>query len=190
MLTKLISPFLFLAFLSGCASISPQDIPAEIQKNNNVGELILSTPVQAFYFNNPSNPDGTPVDRYLTVFSNAIVISAYEGRYGRNLVSKIFTYKTIDKVSFASGDITEYYRPKFLTINWSSDKQVNQFAFSSGGSYFAIRLSNEDFEKVRDAFKDKKIAEFDVPLAKRVRTPYDADMEASGIPYYLIMPVK
>lgn len=179
MLTKLIIPILFASLLNGCANVSPQNIPAEIQKNNNMGQLVINAPVQFFYAKNSSAIDGSPVDGYLTVFENGIAVSHYGGRI---LGSKVFGFKNIEKISFTSGEVSEYYRPKFITINWTSEKQINQFGFKAGDATYAIRLSDEDFGKVKAFIKAKNISEFSMDLAKRVRTSYDAEMEQSGDP--------
>jgi len=189
MLTKLISPFLLLVFLSGCANIAPQDIPAEIQKTNNVGQLVLTTPASIFYASDLKAIDGSPIDGYVTFFTNAVAISYYAGR---NVTSKVFNFKDIEKVSFSAGEVTEYYRPKFITVSWNSTSQVNQFAFKSGNTYYAVRLSDEDYKKIQDFLKSKNMTAFGFPLVKRVRSAYDAQMEESGDPMagYNSLPVK
>ena len=179
MLIKLISSFFLLTFLSGCANIAPQDIPTEIQKTNNVGQLVLTTSTPIFYVFDLKAIDSSPTDGYITFFTNAVAISYYAGRV---VTSKVFNFKDIEKVSFSTGEVTEYYRPKFITVSWNSTSQVNQFAFKSGNTYYALRLSDEDFRKVQGFFKSKGLIDFSFPLVKRTRSAYDAQMEQSGDP--------
>ena len=87
MLIKLISSFFLLTFLSGCANIAPQDIPTEIQKTNNVGQLVLTTSTPIFYVFDLKAIDSSPTDGYITFFTNAVAISYYAGRV---VTSKVF----------------------------------------------------------------------------------------------------
>jgi len=176
--------------LMGCSSIPSSELPSHIQNTYKLGKILFTTETEVFEDTNLNYLDGTPKDKYVTFYEDAISISNYGGRFQKEVFIKVFKDKDIKEISFTVDKITEYYRPRFLVISWNTEKQVNQLLISDGEKYYAIRLTEDQFEQVKKIDVLKNIKKIDMRVVKRVKTMYDLQIENSVGDYIYIAPYK
>lgn len=172
--------------LISCNSITPTDLPDYIQKNNQLGKIIFSTESQVFEDTHKDYLDGRPKDMYVTFFDDSVSLSFYSGR---KLNTKIIKYKDIKEIAYSKGQVTDYIRPRFFIINFDRDVDVNQLYFYDGKSYYVLRLTVDEIDKVKNITDLKNIKVIEMKVVKRIRTTYDIQMEQAAKDAYIYIPI-